>query len=143
MVVGMPLACGRVSHPPVKSLMESLLSRILMPMVLVGCMALVLNPSDPETPDPALDRVVPPPVAAATPDVAEVLPEKDAEPLLLFGGYPCRSDCSEHRAGYLWASENGISVADNCDGSSAGFIEGCRVYAESRTIAVAALDQTR
>ena len=112
-----------------------------MPMVLVGCLALLLNPSDPETPDATLDRVAPPPVAASLPDVAEVVPEKDAEPLLLFGGYPCRSDCSEHRAGYLWARENGIGEPDNCDGLSAGFIEGCRVYAESRTIAVAALDR--
>jgi hypothetical protein len=120
--------------------MESLVNRILMPIALVGCLVLLMNQPDPEANDPAIDeepaaRVV----AIRLADRAELPPEKEG-PLLRFGGYPCRDDCSEHQAGYQWAEEHGISDADNCDGLSAAFIEGCRVYAESRTVAVASLN---
>jgi hypothetical protein len=51
---------------------------------------------------------------------------------LMFGGYPCGDDCLQHNAGYRWGRDNGINEPDNCDGLTAPFIEGCRVYAEQR-----------
>ncbi len=55
------------------------------------------------------------------------------QPLLAsFGGYPCAGrDCDRHAAGYRWAIEHGVTNPDNCDGISAAFIEGCRVFAHS------------
>jgi hypothetical protein len=132
-----------VSKRSVTGFMDSLLNRILMPMVLVGCLAFVFSQSDPEPPESTLDQISIAPAVTPSADIAEFLPVKERVPLMRFGGYPCRDDCSEHRQGYQWARENGISEPDNCDGLSAGFIEGCRVYAESRTVAVAALNWQR
>lgn len=47
-----------------------------------------------------------------------------------FGGFPCRQDCSGHRAGYDWAKKKGIRAAAQCGGRSQSFIEGCIVFAE-------------
>lgn len=122
--------------------MQSLLSRFFVPIAIVVCVALVMDLSAPEATDPALADEVPQPVvvAARVADAAEFPPRTAEEPQLKFGGYPCRNDCADHLAGYAWAEEHGISEADNCDGLSAAFIEGCRVYAENRTVAVAALN---
>ena len=49
-----------------------------------------------------------------------------------FGGYPCGDDCSQNAAGYRWAVQHGIVDPANCDGGTAPFIEGCRVYTEER-----------
>ena len=47
-----------------------------------------------------------------------------------FGGYPCSTpECADDKAGYRWAEQHGITDPDSCTGSSATFIEGCRVYA--------------
>lgn len=50
-----------------------------------------------------------------------------------FMGYKCSSDCSGHRAGYAWASEQGTSSVQNCRGSSKSFVEGCMAYVTSKT----------
>ena len=60
-------------------------------------------------------------------------PAKKAETRLTFGGYPCPGDCSEDKAGYQWAARNRISDADDCTGTTAAFIEGCRVYAQRQS----------
>ena len=52
---------------------------------------------------------------------------------MTFGGYPCPSDCTEDKAGYQWAARNRIHDPDDCTGTTAPFIEGCRVYAEEET----------
>ena len=57
---------------------------------------------------------------------------KASEPAPTFGGYPCNGDCSEDKAGYRWAQQNGIRDPDDCTGNSGSFIEGCRVYARQR-----------
>jgi len=50
-------------------------------------------------------------------------------PAAEFDGYPCLSgSCSDHRAGYNWAKRKRITDADDCDGESEAFIEGCRAY---------------
>ncbi len=60
-------------------------------------------------------------------------PAKAPAPRPTFGGYPCPSgDCSQDKAGFRWAEENGIVDADDCIGDSGAFIEGCRVYAQQR-----------
>lgn len=50
-----------------------------------------------------------------------------------FMGYKCSSDCSGHKAGYAWASEQGTSSVQNCRGSSKSFVEGCMAYVTSKT----------
>ena len=57
-------------------------------------------------------------------------PAKNERPALTFGGYPCPGDCTEDKAGYQWAARNRIRDPDDCTGTTAAFIEGCRVYAE-------------
>lgn len=47
-----------------------------------------------------------------------------------FGGFPCRQDCSGHKAGYDWARKKGITAASQCGGRSQSFIEGCIAFAE-------------
>ncbi len=49
---------------------------------------------------------------------------------LTFKGYECTDDCSGHEAGYEWAEENSIDDANNCDGNSNSFNEGCESYVE-------------
>jgi len=50
---------------------------------------------------------------------------------MTFGGYPCPvAGCAEDKAGWQWAARNRISDPDDCTGTTAAFIEGCRVYAE-------------
>jgi len=53
-------------------------------------------------------------------------------PAPMFGGYPCIGDCSDDKAGYRWAEQNGITDPDSCTGNTGTFIEGCRVYARQR-----------
>lgn len=47
-----------------------------------------------------------------------------------FGGYPCKDDCSGHKAGYRWAEDNSITDPGDCGGNSQSFIEGCEAWAE-------------
>lgn len=49
-----------------------------------------------------------------------------------FGGYPCKTDCSGHRAGYAWAERRGLESEDDCEGKSQSFIEGCYVYVDEQ-----------
>ena len=61
-----------------------------------------------------------------------VPPPQASKPAPTFGGYPCIGDCSEDKAGYRWAEQNGITDPDACTGNTGAFIEGCRVYARQR-----------
>ena len=71
--------------------------------------------------------------ARPTPLPKPAAAEKKEPPALTFGGYPCPGgDCAEDKAGYQWAARNRISDADDCTGTTAAFIEGCRVYAQRR-----------
>ena len=61
-------------------------------------------------------------------------PKKDETPMT-FGGYPCpAAGCAEDKAGWQWAARNRIRDPDDCTGTTAAFIEGCRVYAERQRI---------
>lgn len=66
----------------------------------------------------------------ATPRHKAAPPPEKQHPPMRFGEYPCPGDCSEHQAGYQWAARESISDPDDCTGSTAAFIEGCRVYAQ-------------
>ncbi len=58
---------------------------------------------------------------------------KKEPPAMTFGGYPCpAADCAEDKAGYQWAARNRIRDPDDCTGTTAAFIEGCRVYAQQQ-----------
>lgn len=59
-------------------------------------------------------------------------PPQVSRPAPRFGGYACIGDCSEDKAGYRWAEQNGITDPDACTGKSGSFIEGCRVYARQQ-----------
>jgi hypothetical protein len=59
-------------------------------------------------------------------------PPKAQAPAPTFGGYPCIRDCSDDKAGYHWAAQNGVTDPDSCTGNTGSFIEGCRVYARQR-----------
>ena len=115
--------------------MQSLLNMVVMPIFLILCLDVEFSLHVQDTPDPALVPVPLIPGAVPNADVAQPVSRQE-EPGLVFGEYPCRYDCSENLAGYQWARNNGISDADNCDGLSAGFIEGCRVYVEHQTVSV-------
>ena len=47
-----------------------------------------------------------------------------------FRGKKCTEDCSGHQAGYNWAKKKNISDANDCDGTSNSFIEGCISFVE-------------
>jgi hypothetical protein len=79
-----------------------------------------------DEPSATLNTVPAPPARVNT-----ARPGKAADPAT-FGGYPCGDDCSQNAAGYLWAVQHGIADPANCDGGTAPFIEGCRVYADER-----------
>ena len=113
--------------------MESFLNKIVMPIALVGCVFYALNQSEQDTQDSAVGPVTLNPIVVSF--SAAAMPEStpDDGPYLRFGEYPCAGDCSEHLAGYTWAQDSGISDPDNCDGQSAQFIEGCRVFVEERS----------
>ena len=80
------------------------------------------------------------PIAAASAAVNDERPTapkkpapapKNGETPMTFGGYPCPApDCGEDKAGFQWAARNRIRDPDDCTGTTAAFIEGCRVYAE-------------
>jgi hypothetical protein len=118
--------------------MQAFLEKALMPIVLVGCLLYVYNEYDaePAAPDAAPVSFAPAP---------EIVYENDDEPgfrrapvpHLQFAEYPCDGNCSEHLAGYDWARDSGISDPDNCEGPSAPFIEGCRVFVEEKADTVA------
>lgn len=88
----------------------------------------------PDETDTPLARSIPEPNIVLQPASYEV--ERDASeetaPRATFGGYPCADDCSAHIAGFQWAEERSIRDPDSCEGDTGAFIEGCRVYAESR-----------
>jgi hypothetical protein len=42
----------------------------------------------------------------------------------------CTSDCSGHRAGYLWAMNRSLQDGSRCMNSSRSFREGCRLAVE-------------
>ncbi len=59
--------------------------------------------------------------------------DKKEPAAMTFGGYPCpAADCAEDKAGYQWAARNRIRDPDDCTGTTAAFIEGCRVYAQQQ-----------
>ena len=134
--IGIFLACRKVSCIRATNPMQSLLNMVVMPVFLIVCLDYEFSLHVQDTPGPALASVSPAPDIVPPADVVQLVSGLDTL-RLVFGEYPCRYDCSEHLAGYQWAEENGISAADNCDGLSAEFIEGCRVYAENRTVSVA------
>ena len=117
--------------------MESFLNKALMPLFLIACLAYVFYELDADTPEPVAEPVTFGPVVVRYPESTALATRRDEEPPLSFGEYPCSDDCSEHIAGYDWGEDNGIFDPDNCDGRSAQFIEGCRVYAEGRGVDVA------
>lgn len=64
-------------------------------------------------------------------------PAAQRAPQLAFGGYPCRADCADDKAGYAWAKNNAVTDPDDCTGKTGAFIEGCRVYARQQIADVA------
>lgn len=46
-----------------------------------------------------------------------------------FHGYPCKTDCAGHKAGYAWAKKNNITDGNACSGNSVSFIQGCEAAA--------------
>lgn len=47
-----------------------------------------------------------------------------------FKGYPCKNDCSGHKAGYAWAQQKNVTDPSDCGGNSNSFMEGCRAAVE-------------
>jgi len=70
--------------------------------------------------------------ARSKPPRVEARPAPKPQGPMSFGEYPCPGDCAEDKAGYDWAARNSITDPDSCTGTTAAFIEGCRVYAERR-----------
>ena len=77
------------------------------------------------------------PASAAVNEERPTAPKKPApaskedEMPMTFGAYPCPAPgCAEDKAGFQWAARNRIQDPDDCTGTTAAFIEGCRVYAE-------------
>lgn len=51
-----------------------------------------------------------------------------------FLGYSCIDVCKGHKAGYLWAEQNGIADEDDCTGNSESFLEGCFAYVAQQAL---------
>ena len=136
--IGTAFACREALRPSGSNQLESFLNKTVVPIALVGCLFYVYDHSDQDTQDSAIGLVSLNPVLGSYSGPAESAVQIEEEPRLWFGQYPCGNDCAEHLAGYKWAQENGASDPDNCDGPTAQFIEGCRVYAEERAIVVMA-----
>jgi hypothetical protein len=119
--------------------MQTFLDKALMPIVLLGCVLYVFSEYDAEPPAQDAPPVIfaPAPVVVIEDRDREPVADRNQGPRLQFAEYPCGDDCSEHVAGYDWARDSGISDPDNCEGRSAPFIEGCRVFVEEKAIAVA------
>ncbi|HYL25000.1 MAG TPA: hypothetical protein VEV21_11450 [Burkholderiales bacterium] len=98
--------------------------------VLYSQLARHLQPIGPAAAAAVNERQSPPPRKPASP--AETGPAGKT-----FGEYPCPGDCSEDKAGYQWAQRNSIRDPDDCTGTRAAFIEGCRVYAEQQAAGTA------
>jgi len=47
-----------------------------------------------------------------------------------FFGYACVGSCGEQKAGFQWAERHGIADPMACTAGTAGFVAGCRAYAE-------------
>jgi hypothetical protein len=134
----MAFACDEEFKFNVKKHMESFLNKVVTPLVLVGCLFYVYDGFDQDPPPASVEApVVFAPVTAPYANDTEFATKKEEATPLLFAGYPCGDDCSEHLAGYQWGRESGLSDPDNCDGRSAPFIEGCRVYVEEKAFDIA------
>jgi hypothetical protein len=48
-----------------------------------------------------------------------------------FYGHDCKGACTDQQAGYDWALRQGITRAEDCEGSD-GFADGCRAYLENK-----------
>ena len=106
---------------------------VLVVAVLAGLVYAIFH-EYPDEPDTALVRSNPEPRVTIQP-VSDEMEREVAEemaPRSTFGGYPCADDCSAHIAGFQWAEEHSIRDPDSCEGYTGAFIEGCRVYADSR-----------
>lgn len=49
-----------------------------------------------------------------------------------FHGYDCKTDCSGHEAGYVWAAKHMYDDPAQCRGKSQSFIEGCQAWIEEQ-----------
>lgn len=108
--------------------------KIALIVALLAGLAYVLSRQYGDEPDAPMAVTMPEsrtPDYVVTEDTEREAPMEMA-PRPTFGGYPCSDDCSTHVAGFYWAEEHSISDPDNCEGATGAFIEGCRVYAESR-----------
>ncbi|MGZ9108989.1 MAG: hypothetical protein ACXW4B_09240 [Micavibrio sp.] len=48
---------------------------------------------------------------------------------MMFRGYACIDDCSDHEDGYAWAAEHSVALGDDCAGTATNsFIEGCLAW---------------
>ena len=117
--------------------METFLNKVLTPLVLLGCLFYVYYGFEEDPPAAIEPPAAFAPVAVPYANDTEYASKDDETAPLLFAGYPCGDDCSEHLAGYQWGRESGLSDPDNCEGRSAPFIEGCRVYVEEKAFDVA------
>jgi len=131
------LRAEEVNPVHMENQMQLTSAKLVFPLLLLAAGILyVVNESEQDTQDAFLEPSSSfSPVTAINDGGVEVV-KYDRKPGFRFGGYPCIEDCSEHMAGYSWAEDNGISEPDNCDGLSAEFMEGCRVFAESRIVAL-------
>jgi hypothetical protein len=109
-------------------------------LVYFGCLIHYYGEADEDSPDPATEAVSLNPVAIPAAEIFKIATKQGDAPHLRFMDYPCRNSCLDHVAGYRWAQENGVNDPDSCDGLSAEFIEGCRIYAEQRVLAVAMMN---
>ena len=57
-----------------------------------------------------------------------------AQSELTFKGYDCLSDCSDHKAGFVWAEENTITDISACTGNAQSFIQGCQAWVEENNL---------
>ena len=51
-----------------------------------------------------------------------------------FKGYPCKSECEGHKAGYAWAQEKQVEEKFECFSDSRSFTEGCYAYIDDQSL---------
>jgi len=116
--------------------MQYLLTKAGLPLLLVVCLFCAFEQTEQDSADPSAAPTPSMTMTATDSNDGLVATKYEERPRQTFGEYSCITDCAEYLTGYQWAEENGVSEPDNCDGRSAEFMEGCRVYAEERTASI-------
>ena len=67
--------------------------------------------------------------------ISEILAEIGIGKARSFKGSPCKTNCTGHSAGYLWAKKKNLKNKNQCPASPAhpSFMNGCRIAGDEQS----------